>query len=155
LFRSEQFSVVENGCREFAFVSEFFMFRDGEAQEMFSQITGKAFNLLLRNLEGNVGESYDSISLFLCVRLTHKFRAICRRKGVAAMERYWDSVSTVLWPRLRAVVQMNTQSIRDCEPGKLKAVVDQRPHYVSCSSSRRTKLNVQSYGALIRYILCR
>ena len=75
-------------------------------------------------------ESYDSISLFLCINLVQKFRALCLKKGVSALEKYWDSLLNLLWPRLSNVIQLNIQSIKDCDTTKMKTV-DQRPHYVS------------------------
>ncbi len=121
---------MENACREYAFIVEFFMVTGNEAQEMFQLILGKAMNILVKNVDQNVQESYDSISLFLCVHLVHKFRELCHKKGVNALEKYWNSLLELLWPRLQTVMQLNTQSIKDCDPTKMKTV-DQRPHYVS------------------------
>jgi hypothetical protein len=47
LFRSEQYALVDNSCREYLFLSEFFMVHGQEAQKLFSKILGKTLNLLL------------------------------------------------------------------------------------------------------------
>ena len=66
-------------------------------------------------------ESYDSISLFLCTHLTHKFRANCHKgKGIHALDKYFDGVLGLLWHRLRTVMASNIQSIKDCDPLKMK-----------------------------------
>ncbi len=59
----------------------------------------------------------------------HRFSAMCQKKGISALEKYWDSVLTLLWPRFKTIVQLNIQSIKECDPTKIKTV-DQRPHYV-------------------------
>ncbi len=87
-----------------------------------------------KNVEMAIQESYDAISLFLCLHLVRKFRVICHKKGISALDKYWDGHLEVLWARLRAVVQLNTQSIKDCDASKIKAV-DQRPHYVNAQLS--------------------
>lgn len=47
LFRSEQYALVDNACREYLFVSEFFMVRGQQAIQLFNQILGKTVNLLI------------------------------------------------------------------------------------------------------------
>ncbi len=44
--------------------------------------------------------------------------------------RYWDTLLEIMWPRFEYLLQMNIQSIRDCDPQKL-GQIDVRPHYVS------------------------
>jgi hypothetical protein len=47
LFRSEQYALVDNTCREYLFLSEFFMVQGIEAQKLFSKILSKTLNLLV------------------------------------------------------------------------------------------------------------
>ena len=44
--------------------------------------------------------------------------------------RYWDTLLEMFYPRFEYLLQLNIQSIRDCEPQKL-GHIDVRPHYVS------------------------
>lgn len=46
LFRSEQYALVDNACREYLFLMEFFMVQGSQAQELFNQIMGKTMTLL-------------------------------------------------------------------------------------------------------------
>ena len=46
LFRSEQYGLMENACREFIFLSEFFMVQGTNAQDIFAQVLGKTLALL-------------------------------------------------------------------------------------------------------------
>lgn len=43
--------------------------------------------------------------------------------------RYWDTLLEMFYPRFEHLLQMNIQSIRDCEPQRL-GHIDVRPHYV-------------------------
>jgi hypothetical protein len=46
LFRSVQYALVDNACREFLFISEFFMLDTNTAQELFNNIFGKIIQLI-------------------------------------------------------------------------------------------------------------
>lgn len=46
LFRSEQFGLLENACREYVFVTEFFMLSGTEGVEVFNQVMGKTVGVL-------------------------------------------------------------------------------------------------------------
>ena len=46
------------------------------------------------------------------------------------LNRYWETVLEMLWPRFEMIVQTNSQSIRQCDPSRL-GDIDVRPHYVS------------------------
>lgn len=47
LFRSEQYALVDNACREYLFLTEFFIANGPHAQDLFNQIMGKTLALLL------------------------------------------------------------------------------------------------------------
>lgn len=47
LFRSEQYALVDNACREYLFGTEFFMVRGAQAQDLFNQVMGKTLTLLI------------------------------------------------------------------------------------------------------------
>jgi len=130
LFRSEQFALMENACREYLFLCEFFMVQGNSALDLFTQVFGKTLHLLTKNVSDYVKDSFDSIALFLCLHLAYKFRISCREKLVPALETYWDAMNGQLWPRLQHVIKMNVQSIKECDPHKMK-ILDLRPHYVT------------------------
>lgn len=47
LFRSLQYALVDNGCREYLFTTEFFHVKGSHAQELFDRILGKTLSLLV------------------------------------------------------------------------------------------------------------
>ena len=129
LFRSEQYSFLENACREYVFLSEFFMVQGAASEELFRQVMEKTIVLLQNNVEEYVNSSFDCIALFLCAHLTTKFRDMCREKDVPVLETYWATLLSSIWPKLQKVIQMNTSSVKDCDPQKMKNL-DLRPHFV-------------------------
>ena len=66
LFRSVQYALVDNACREFLFISEFFMLDTNTAQEPFNNIFGKTLSVLVNQTDSSVTNSSDSIYTFLC-----------------------------------------------------------------------------------------
>lgn len=47
LFRSEQYALVDNACREYLFVCDFFMVRGNQSLELFNRIMSETLNLLV------------------------------------------------------------------------------------------------------------
>jgi len=107
LFRSVQFALLDNACREFLFISEFFVLDAASAQEIFNSIFGKTMSLLLKLTDSTVSDSYDCICVFLCIHLVQRYQLLCHKRCVPGLDRYWENLNSVLWPRLSAVMQMN------------------------------------------------
>ncbi|KAH8285821.1 hypothetical protein KR018_009495 [Drosophila ironensis] len=128
LFRSEQYALVDNACREYLFVTEFFMVRGTQAQDLFNQIMGKTLTLMIKNLETSIHDCYDTIAMFLCIHLIFRYQLMCHKRCVPALDKYWDSLQAVIWPRLEHVFRLNIQSIHDCDPTKFNK--EMGPHYV-------------------------
>lgn len=130
LFRSLQYALVDNGCREYLFTTEFFHVKGSHAQELFDRILGKTLSLLVKNVENYVIECYDCLALYLCIQLINRYRWMCHKRAVAALDSYWDSLQSTLWPRLEHVLKLNIQSVRDCDPAKLSNK-EMGPHYIT------------------------
>ncbi|XP_063702830.1 vacuolar protein sorting-associated protein 52 homolog [Culicoides brevitarsis] len=129
LFRSEQYALVDNACREYLFLTEFFMVRGNQAQELFNQIMGKTLTLLCKNLETYVVDSYDTIALFLSIQLILRYQLMCHKRCVPALDKYWDTQQAAIWPRFEHIFRLNIQSIRDCDPTKFSKELG--PHYIT------------------------
>lgn len=66
LFRSEQYALVDNACREYLFGTEFFIVRGTQAQDLFNQIMGKTLTLLIVSSNGLRGKEYYRVSTLKC-----------------------------------------------------------------------------------------
>ncbi|XP_034181748.1 vacuolar protein sorting 52 [Osmia lignaria lignaria] len=129
LFRSEQYALVDNACREYLFLTEFFKVRGAQAMDIFNQVMGKTLNLMVKNLQSFVDDCYDTIALFLCLHLVMRYQLTCHKRAVPALDKYWDNMTSVIWPRFEYVFQLNIQSIKDCDP--LKLTRETGPHYIT------------------------
>ena len=103
LFRSVQYALVDNACREFLFISEFFMLDTNTAQELFNnifgnsikfliQITsfhpGKTLSILVKQTDSSITDSFDSISVFLCIHIVQRYQLLCHKRCVGGLDRY-------------------------------------------------------------------
>jgi hypothetical protein len=129
LFRSEQYALVDNACREYLFITEFYLVRGNQAQDLFNQIMGKTMSLMVKNLETFVFDCYDTIALFLCIQLILRYQIMCHKRCVNALDKYWDTLQAALWPRFEHVFRLNIQSIHDCDPTKFNK--ETGPHYIT------------------------
>uniref|UniRef100_A0A8C1K6I0 Vacuolar protein sorting-associated protein 52 homolog n=1 Tax=Cyprinus carpio TaxID=7962 RepID=A0A8C1K6I0_CYPCA len=83
-----------------------------------------------KNLSTYLSDCYDSIAVFLCIHIILRFRAITVKRNIPALDKYWEGVLELLWPRFELILEMNIQSIRNTDPQKL-GVLDTRPHYIT------------------------
>ena len=103
LFRSVQYALVDNACREFLFISEFFMLDTNTAQELFNNIFGKNMNfmvhmisfypgktlsILVKQTDSSITDSFDSISVFLCIHIVQRYQLLCHKRCVGGLDRY-------------------------------------------------------------------
>jgi len=130
LFRSQHFALVDNCCREYLFISEFFMVSGSGAQDLFNSILGKTLSMTLKHMETYVGESHDSIAIFLCIHLIKRYQSIMHKRNAPALDKYWQQLLDLLWPRFEYILQLNINSIRECDPQRL-GQIDVRPHYIT------------------------
>lgn len=130
LFRSQHYALLDNGCREFLFLSDFFMVAGNSALDLFNSIMGKTLSIFLKNLSTYLSDCYDSIAVFLCIHIILRFRAIVAKRNIPALDKYLEAVLELLWPRFELILEMNIQSIRNTDPQKL-GVLDTRPHYIT------------------------
>lgn len=75
-----------------------------------------------------MSDCYDIISMFLCIQLILRYQLMCHKRCVPALDKYWDSLQAVIWPRFELVFRLNTASIRECDPTKFNKELG--PHYV-------------------------
>lgn len=129
LFRSEQYAVVDNACREYLFLIEFFKARNTQALDIFNQVMGKTLSLMMKNLQSFVDDCYDTIALFLCLHLVMRYQLMCHKRAVPALDKYWETLTNIIWPRFEMVFHLNIQSIKDCDPLKLNK--ETGPHYIT------------------------
>ncbi|XP_054282632.1 vacuolar protein sorting-associated protein 52 homolog [Macrosteles quadrilineatus] len=129
LFRSEQYALVDNACREYLFICDFFMVKANQAMELFNRILSETLNLMVKNLKTYVSSCYDGIALFLCMHLVMRYQLLCHKRAVPALDQYWEALQAILWQRFEYVFRLNIQSVKDCDPTKFTK--ETKPHYIT------------------------
>ncbi|XP_075907779.1 vacuolar protein sorting-associated protein 52 homolog isoform X1 [Nelusetta ayraudi] len=130
LFRSQHYALLDNGCREFLFLCDFFMVAGNSGLDLFNSIMGKTLSMFLKSMSTYVSDCYDSIAVFLCIHIILRFRAITAKRSIPALNKYWEAVLELLWPRFDLILEMNIHSIRSSDPQRL-GLLDTRPHYIT------------------------
>ncbi|XP_039624745.1 vacuolar protein sorting-associated protein 52 homolog [Polypterus senegalus] len=130
LFRSQHYALLDNSCREYLFLCDFFMVTGNSAQDLFNSIMGKTLAMFLKHIATYVSDCYDSIAIFLCIHIILRFRAITVKRNIPAIDKYWETVLEILWPRFELILELNIQSIRNTDPQRL-GTLDTRPHYIT------------------------
>ncbi|XP_065203374.1 vacuolar protein sorting-associated protein 52 homolog [Planococcus citri] len=129
LFRSQQYALLDNACREYLFICEFFTVKGDAALELFKGIMTQTLNLLTKNLETFVENCYDLIALLLCYHISLRYMLICHKRAVPALDDYWNKMEPIIMARFEHVMRLNIESVRICDPNKFKQ--DMNPHYIT------------------------
>ncbi|XP_066473420.1 vacuolar protein sorting-associated protein 52 homolog isoform X2 [Tiliqua scincoides] len=130
LFRSQHYALVDNSCREYLFLCDFFLVTGTPALDLFHAVMGKTLTMFLKHMDSYVSDCYDSIAIFLCIHIVLRFKAIVAKRNVPAIDKYWDALLELLWPRFEHILELNIQSIQNTDPQKL-GFLDTRPHYIT------------------------
>uniref|UniRef100_A0A6A7G1B6 Vacuolar protein sorting-associated protein 52 homolog n=2 Tax=Hirondellea gigas TaxID=1518452 RepID=A0A6A7G1B6_9CRUS len=129
LFRSQQFALLDNCCREYVFVSQFFLLNETDALKLFSAVMNNTVQHVQKEVYSVVMGSYDSVGLCLCLHLCHQYKLLCHKRAVPALDAHWDSLTDAIFSRFEYVIKLNIQSVLDCDVAKFSNV-DMRPHYM-------------------------
>uniref|UniRef100_A0A8C6FYQ0 Vacuolar protein sorting-associated protein 52 homolog n=1 Tax=Moschus moschiferus TaxID=68415 RepID=A0A8C6FYQ0_MOSMO len=130
LFRSQHYALLDNSCREYLFICEFFVVSGPAAHDLFHAVMGRTLSMTQKHLESYLVDCYDAIAVFLCIHIVLRFRNITAKRDVPALDRYWEQVLALLWPRFELILEMNVQSVRTTDPQRLGGL-DTRPHYIT------------------------
>ena len=130
LFRSHQFALVDNACREYIFLNEFFLLSVTQTQQYFSSVMTRTLNLFVKSLEEEVDPSYDCVGLFICLHIIYRYRLLAHKRAVPALDPYFESLTNIIWPRFQHIFHMHINSVKDCDTNRLSSC-DTRPHFIT------------------------
>lgn len=130
LFRSHQYALVDNACREYLFIVEFFDQRPPQALQLFQIMFAKTTQHTLKYLEEEFATSFDCLALFLCLHIVYRFRLLCHKRAVNALDMYWEQLVQFLWPRFEQLFLAHINSVRVCDTTRLTGS-DTRPHFIT------------------------
>lgn len=130
IFRSHQYALVEHACREYFFISNFFYNKVTAIQDVFTSVFIRVIQLILKAVEEEFTVSYDCIGIFLCLHIVYRFRLICHKRAVPALDSYWENLVNILWIRFEYLIQLQIQSLKNCDIYKIENC-DTRPHFIT------------------------
>ncbi|XP_066919822.1 vacuolar protein sorting-associated protein 52 homolog [Clytia hemisphaerica] len=130
LFRSQHFALLDNACREYLFLCDFFLVSGNQATKLFVSVMGKVITVFNKHMTSYIATCYDAIAIFLCIHIIHRYKIIMLKREVPILEKYWDTLLDSLWPRFMKMVELNAQSVKQTDPQKL-GNIDIQPHYIT------------------------
>lgn len=134
VFRNVQQHLMDSATSEYLFLIEFFkptnqqenVFR---SRDLFMRVFAKTLSLCLENMENYLFTCYDAIGLLLMIRLTYAQRLVMEKRRIPCLDAYFDRVALLLWPRFKAVFDLNLMSVKNAKAKKL-GPIDLHPHFV-------------------------
>jgi hypothetical protein len=127
IFKSVMMHLMDSVTNEYVFVRQFFKENGAPAFEGIFQHT---FNLLMEQLENYLFNCFDSLGLLLMIKLIHANKRIMKERKVDSLDKFFESVTKLLWSRLKSVMDKQLRSVRDGNVTKL-GTIDLHAHYVS------------------------
>lgn len=132
IFRNIQYAFLENACREYLFLSEFFIANSKLSVDLFNTMFSKSLGVLYKYIDDQfANNSYDALALFVCVHLVYRYRLIALQRKITVLNPYWEHVVKTLWPQFEKVFIMHIESVKLCDLQRTAAGIDNRPHYIT------------------------
>lgn len=133
IFRNVQQHLMNSATSEYLFLIDFFKPSFGDnpmrSRDLFLRVFAKTLSSCLENLENYLFTCYDAVGLLLMIRLTYAQRLVMEKRRIPVLDSYFDRVTLLLWPRFKAVFDLNLLSVKNAKVKKLGAI-DLHPHYV-------------------------
>lgn len=132
IFKSITTHLMDSVTNEYIFTRQFFQ---EHGVDMFDGIFGKTMNLILEQVENYLFNCYDCIGLLLMIKLTHIQRRVMKLRKINCMDDFFDSLESLLWYRLKTVMDKQIKSVRDGDATKLGMsgvdMINTSSHYIS------------------------
>jgi vacuolar protein sorting-associated protein 52 len=124
LFRSIMLHLIDAVTNEYVFTRQFFK------RDAFHPLFSSTLGLLLEQTENYLFGCHDAFALLLMIKVTHSHRRILHTRHVDSLDSFLDSLTSVLWPRLKTVMDSHIRSLKTANAVKLGGI-DLHSHYVS------------------------
>lgn len=134
IFRNVQQHLMDSATSEYLFLIDFFKPTNQHenvlrSRDLFMRVFAKTLSLCLENIENYLFTCYDAIGLLIMIRLTYAQRMVMEKRRIPCLDAYFDRVALLLWPRFKAVFDLNLMSVKNAKTKKLSPI-DLHPHFV-------------------------
>ena len=126
LFRSLYRLLLDTATSEYLFCTDFWGDRT-----VFDELMAPVLEAIREKLEEDLPEMYDAIGLLLMICVNNKHRILMQRRRVPGLDQHLDAVNLLLWPRFKALFDLQMASLRGTDPRALVSGEDVRAHAVS------------------------
>jgi len=131
LFRTVNFALLDNACREYIFLRDFFMtISETQNVDLFNSVFNKTLLLIYTHFTDQLKTSYDAIAIFLCLHIVYRYREMAKKRKVSVLDPYWDSLVKILYPRFEKLIHLHISSIKSCNIDRFSSV-DTMPHSIT------------------------
>nr|CAH8870348.1 unnamed protein product [Trichobilharzia regenti] len=131
LFRSIHYALLDTVCREYYFLSDFFLLsaesdlsdkttssenrkQNGVAlANLFDQVMSRSLNWIQKYTETFVISScsHDAIGLLICLQLLHAMLRLAKERGVSVLDNFWSKMTETLWVRVTDRLDVHISSM--------------------------------------------
>jgi len=119
--------LVSTAASEQGFIRDFF----GSTQ-MLSHIFKPSVHAIAEHLKTQVEGCFDPLSLLLMIRSAQDVGASLAERQLADLQRFMDMLAMLLWPRFKALLDHQMDSVRSAPaPALLSNGSEKFPHYVT------------------------
>ena len=127
-FRSQQRLLIDTVTSEFMFLADFF---PQNHTDLFNQVFGKMLSVQMDELVREVNASFDLVGILLCIRIVERCRQVLAERSVLLLRSYHERLlNTILWPRFRALIELQTLSLKKIDTRQL-SVASTQSHFIT------------------------
>lgn len=123
-FRSVNLVLLDLVSSEFLFLIDFF----GQARDIFHRIFENVYREYLDLTSSKISSCNDPLALLLVIRITNNHKRLMMRRRVPVADNVLDSLTMILWPRLKSLFDVQINTLRSSVARKLTSTL---PHYLS------------------------
>ena len=129
LYRSLHKLLLDTSTSEYLFCSDFW----GESA-VFDELMAPVLGMIKDKVDEDLPEINDALCVLLTIRINHHHQIIMQRRRAPCLDNYLDGNNLRLWPRFKALFDLQLASIREgClkGPPTVRLFDEIKPHAVS------------------------
>jgi len=118
--------IMDNASSEYLFLWEFFSGKADQTQVLFNEVFQPTLDYALDVVKQTMQDSFDAVSVLLCIRLTTENQKIMQHRRVPCLDGFLNQVQLILWPRFQQLIDRHIQSVHISST----SISDTQPHIV-------------------------
>eukprot|EP00048_Salpingoeca_helianthica_P010247 m.147631 g.147631 ORF g.147631 m.147631 type:complete len:844 (-) comp15044_c0_seq1:59-2590(-) len=128
IMRSHYATLAGWATQEYTFCATFFGLEGEALQTLFRPVLERAAAALLQDAEMYIHESFDPVNLLLLASLGRAFKEHLGRQGAPCLDKHFDTVEALVWPRLDLVLKAQAESVKAVAARRARERPSTKPH---------------------------